>query len=150
MEDSFEFIKRQGGITSTENYPYYGNDGTCDAKKTSQIVAKISGYEEVPMNSEEALLKSVANQPVSVALDAGGEQFQFYSTGVFTGECGTELNHAVAAVGYGVSEDGIKYWLLKNSWGVNWGDNGYIKMQRDVDAKEGLCGIAMLASYPNA
>lgn len=67
---------------------------------------------------------------------------------MFTGECGTELNHGVTAVGYGETEDGIKYWVVKNSWGSNWGENGYIRIQRDVDAKEGLCGIGMQASYP--
>ncbi|RVW25819.1 Senescence-specific cysteine protease SAG39 [Vitis vinifera] len=70
--------------------------------------------------------------------------------GVFTGQCGTELDHGVAAVGYGIGDDGMKYWLVKNSWGTGWGEEGYIRMQRDVTAKEGLCGIAMQASYPTA
>ncbi|KVH95965.1 Cysteine peptidase, asparagine active site-containing protein [Cynara cardunculus var. scolymus] len=104
----------------------------------------------VPANSESALLKAVSSQPVSVAIDASGSDFQFYSSGVFTGECGTELDHGVTAVGYGTSEEGTKYWLVKNSWGTSWGEEGYIMMQRDVDAKEGLCGIAMQASYPTA
>lgn len=95
-------------------------------------------------------MKAVANQPVSVAIDASGSDFQFYSSGVFTGQCGTELDHGVTAVGYGTADDGTKYWLVKNSWGTTWGDNGYIRMQRDIDAKEGLCGIAMQASYPTA
>jgi C1A family cysteine protease len=104
----------------------------------------------VPANSEEALLKAVAHQPVSVAIDASGSDFQFYSSGVFTGSCGTELDHGVTAIGYGPSANGTKYWLVKNSWGTQWGEEGYIWMQRDVDAKEGLCGIAMEASYPTA
>ncbi|KAF9592804.1 hypothetical protein IFM89_017423 [Coptis chinensis] len=98
----------------------------------------------------EALLKAVANQPIAVAIDAGGSDFQFYSSGVFTGECGTQLDHGVTAVGYGTASDGTKYWLVKNSWGTAWGENGYIRMQRDIGAAEGICGIAMMASYPTA
>ncbi|GJT66803.1 senescence-specific cysteine protease SAG39-like protein [Tanacetum coccineum] len=94
--------------------------------------------------------QAVASQPVSVAVDASGSGFQFYSSGVFTGECGTELDHGVTAVGYGTSDDGTKYWLVKNSWGTSWGQEGYIMMERDVDATEGICGIAMQASYPTA
>ncbi|PRQ29154.1 putative fruit bromelain [Rosa chinensis] len=70
--------------------------------------------------------------------------------GVFTGTCGTNLDHGVAVVGYGTSSDGTKYWLVKNSWGTGWGESGYVRMQRDVPAMEGLCGIAMNASYPTA
>ncbi|KAE9461941.1 hypothetical protein C3L33_06153, partial [Rhododendron williamsianum] len=110
---------------------------------------KDNGIRRLPKNNEKALLQAVANQPVSVAIDFSASDFQFYSSGVYNGTCGTMLNHGVTAVGYGTSGDGTKYWLVKNSYGSGWGDNGYIKMKRDVAAKEGLCGIAMEASYPN-
>ncbi|AES80257.1 papain family cysteine protease [Medicago truncatula] len=96
---------------------------------------------------EDSLLKAVANQPVSVSIDMRG-MFKFYSSGIFTGECRTKPNHAVTIVGYGTSKDGIKYWLVKNSWSKRWGEKGYIRIKRDIDAKEGLCGIAMKPSYP--
>ncbi|PIN18825.1 Cysteine proteinase Cathepsin L [Handroanthus impetiginosus] len=150
MDYAFEFIIKNHGLTTESNYPYKGVDGTCNTRKELSHVAKITGYKDVPANSESSLLKAVANQPVSVAIDAGGSDFQFYSSGVFTGECGTELDHGVAAVGYGKTSDGTKYWLVKNSWGTDWGEDGYIRMQKDIDAAEGLCGIAMEASYPTA
>ncbi|KAJ9146935.1 hypothetical protein P3X46_029148 [Hevea brasiliensis] len=149
MDDAFKFIEQNQGLTTEANYPYEGSDGTCNTEKEANHAAKIKGYEDVPTNNEAALMKAVAKQPVAVAIDAGGFEFQFYSSGIFTGSCGTELDHGVAAVGYGES-NGMKYWLVKNSWGTQWGQEGYIRMQKDVDAKEGLCGIAMQASYPTA
>ncbi|XP_030518205.1 senescence-specific cysteine protease SAG39-like [Rhodamnia argentea] len=149
MDSAFQFVEKHG-LTTETNYPYKGTDDKCNVKGESNSAVTIKGYEDVPANSEEALLKAVANQPVSVAIDAGGFDFQFYSSGVFTGPCGTELDHGVTAVGYGASDSGTKYWLVKNSWGEEWGEEGYIRMQRDVSAKEGLCGIAMKASYPTA
>ncbi|XP_021654621.1 vignain-like [Hevea brasiliensis] len=108
----------------------------------------IDGYEMVPENDENALMKAVANQPVAIAMDADGNDIQFYYEGVFTGHCGRELNHGVALVGYGATRDGTKYWIVKNSWGPEWGENGYIRMQRGIEADEGLCGITLEASYP--
>ncbi|CAN1229450.1 Senescence-specific cysteine protease SAG39 [Linum perenne] len=155
MDDAFKFIIQNKGLTTESNYPYKTKypydaaDGTCNANKEGSSAATIKGYEDVPANNEAALMKAVASQPISVAIDAGDSSFQFYSSGIFTGECGTELDHGVTAVGYGES-DGKKYWLVKNSWGAQWGEAGYIRMQKDVTAKEGLCGIAMQASYPTA
>ncbi|XP_004515849.1 vignain-like [Cicer arietinum] len=147
MENAFEFIK-QNGITTESNYPYVAKDGTCDVAKKNKPAVSIDGYENVPTNDEASLLKAAANQPISVAIDAGGSDFQLYSEGVFSGYCGTRLNHGVAIVGYGETEDGTKYWIVKNSWGSQWGEEGYIRIQRDVSQKQGLCGIAMDASYP--
>lgn len=149
MNDAFYYVVKNHGITSEVNYPYRGADGNCNRQRAASPAARIRRYESVP-RSELALLKAVANQPVSVGIDAGGFEFQFYSSGIFTGKCGTELDHGVTVVGYGKTRDGMKYWLVKNSWGTSWGEEGYIKMQRDVHSKEGLCGIAMQASYPLA
>ncbi|XP_031496734.1 senescence-specific cysteine protease SAG39-like [Nymphaea colorata] len=150
MDSAFQYIINNHGLTTEANYPYMGSDGTCNARKNKSPAATIRGFEDVPANDEAALLKAVANQPVSVAIDAGGYAFQFYKSGIFSGDCGTLLNHAVTAVGYGTAKDGTKYWLVKNSWGSSWGEGGYIRMKSDIASKSGLCGIAMQASYPTA
>ncbi|KAI7746768.1 hypothetical protein M8C21_025278 [Ambrosia artemisiifolia] len=67
--------------------------------------------------------------------------------GIFIGSCGTALDHGVRAAGYG-TEDGKDYWFVKNSWGAEWGEAGYLKMERNIADKSGKCGIAMEASYP--
>lgn len=150
MDSAFQYILQNKGITSESNYPYRGSDGICNREKAATPAAEITGYEDVPSNNEKALLQAVANQPVSVAIDGSSYDFRFYSSGVFNGDCTTYLDHAVTAIGYGTAGDGTKYWLIKNSWGTSWGEGGYMMMQRDVSAKEGLCGIAMKASYPTA
>ncbi|KAI3498687.1 hypothetical protein L1887_34464 [Cichorium endivia] len=147
-EDAFKFVVTNKGINTENSYPYRGVDESCNTTREVVGVAHITGYEVLPANDEDALLNAVSKQPVAVSIDASSTAFQLYSDGVFTGDCGTDLNHDLIVVGYGTNADGIKYWLVKNSWGLEWGDGGYIMIQRDVEDKEGLCGIAMETSIP--
>ncbi|KAJ1421153.1 Peptidase C1A, papain C-terminal [Sesbania bispinosa] len=148
MDYAFEFIIGNGGIDTDEDYPYKGVDGMCDPTRKNAKVVSIDGYEDVPSYNENALKKAVAHQPVSVAIEASGRALQLYHSGVFTGKCGTRLDHGVVVVGYG-TENGVDYWLVRNSWGTGWGEDGYFKMQRNVkNTRAGKCGIAMEASYP--
>ncbi|CAL4966758.1 unnamed protein product [Urochloa decumbens] len=147
MGNAFQFVIDNGGIDTEADYPFIGTDRACDAIRENRKVVTIDSYEMVPPNNEKALQKAVANQPISVAIDAAGPAFQHYTSGIFNGVCGLKLDHGVTAVGYG-SEDGEDFWIVKNSWGPGWGEGGYIRMARNVLLPMGKCGIAMDASYP--
>jgi len=148
MDYGFQYIINNHGITSENNYPYTAQDETCNHQKASNIFATISKFADVPTNSETALMTAIAQQPVSVAIEADQDSFQLYSGGVMTKACGTNLDHGVLAVGYGTL-GGQDYWLVKNSWGTDWGMNGYILLGRGAQyGASGQCGIQMDPSYP--
>ncbi|KAJ4700518.1 Cysteine Protease [Melia azedarach] len=150
MDNAFQYIIENQGIATETDYPYQEMQGTCDAQKAATAAARISKFEDLPANDEQALLNAVSMHPVSVCIEGGGQDFQNYRSGVFNGQCGTQCDHAVTLIGYGTSEDGMKYWLIKNSWGETWGENGYMRIQRDAGVSGGLCGIATGSSYPVA
>lgn len=153
MTNAFMYIVDAGGLTTESAYPYQGVQGTCRFNSASSgVAATISSYQEVPQN-EASLAQAVANQPVSVGIDGSGSPFQHYQDGVFTGDgCGTKMTHAVTIVGYGAeAADGTEYWLIKNSWGTTWGEQGYMRLQKDLaSSTDGACGVAKLSSYPVA
>ena len=112
-------------------------------------VANFSSCVDVTPENELHLKTALLSTPVSVAIDAESNMFQFYSGGIITAsECGTSLDHGVLLVGYG-EDDGVKYWLVKNSWGNSWGEDGYFRLERtDEETTDGTCGIALQPSYP--
>ncbi|KAK2445630.1 cysteine proteinase COT44 [Trifolium repens] len=144
-EKALEFI-RDGGIDFEYYYPYRGDDGVCDPPEKDAQFVKIDGYERVPPNDELALEKAIANQPISVAVDASDLHFEFYESGILDEPCGRRLNHAVTVVGYG-TENGVDYWIVRNSCGERWGESGYIRLRRNTGSG-GLCGITRQAYYP--
>jgi len=90
----------------------------------------------------------LAKTPVSVAIEADKSIFQMYKSGIFdSAECGSELDHAVLLVGYGKSEEGQEYWIMRNSWSTKWGEDGYMKMA--ILEGDGVCGVHMAPLYPN-
>jgi xylem cysteine proteinase len=148
MDDAFSFIVSNGGIASEDDYPYVGADGSC--RSGLAAAATISGFNDVPVNSDSALMSALSKQPVSVAIEADQDAFQFYSGGVLTAACGTNLDHGVLAVGYGTDSSGGNYYKVKNSWGPDWGEAGYVRLARaaSYNGGAGQCGILSAASYP--
>ncbi|KAJ3619807.1 hypothetical protein MTP99_005462 [Tenebrio molitor] len=149
MDNAFRYIKANRGIDTEQAYPYRAEDEKCHYKPKDKG-ATDRGYVDIESGSEDKLKSAVATAgPVSVAIDASHQSFQLYSGGVYyEPACASNVNqldHAVLAIGYGTEDDGTDYWLVKNSWGQSWGDQGYIKMARNRDNN---CGIATEASYP--
>ena len=149
MDSAFEYAI-DTGMCADEAYPY--TSGVTKEASTCHSctpTATFSNCADVPPNNQVTLKAAVAVGPVSIAIVADTSVFQSYSSGVITSsKCGTNLDHGVLIVGYG-EESGIKYWLVKNSWGTSWGDEGYVKIERsDSTNDEGICGIAMQPSFP--
>jgi len=150
MDDAFQYIIDNKGICSEAAYPYQGVDGTC-ASASCTSVATITGFTDVPQNNEAALQQAVYVQPVSIAIEADQNCFQQYSGGVLGSSCacGTQLDHGVLAAGWGTDSTGGDYWFVKNSWGADWGLNGWVWIGRGSSyGPEGQCGINMMPSYP--
>lgn len=207
MQSAFAFIERSGGLCTEAAYPYANTtriDGKVGACKAAGCTSRVSvtGFRALPQNNETALRVAVGSVgPVSVSIEADQKGFQFYKSGVFSGACGTNLDHGVLVVGYGevaspaaatavtttstdppsaqcsahpvcsaqgwtgnccprqpgdmlkccdapVPNASVPYWTVKNSWTTRWGEEGYIRLRRDVSSNAGMCGLAIAPSYP--
>ena len=153
MDNAFSWIQKNDGLCLEEDYPYTSGTtksaGNCETTCSVVSDSDIQSYHDVDANSDSAMMSALSQQPVSIAIQADQKDFQLYQSGVFTGSCGTQLDHGVLAVGYG-SENGEDYYLIKNSWSEEWGDGGYIKLGRGSQYNNGAgqCGMLMQASYP--
>jgi len=146
MDHAFEYIEANG-LETEDEYPYLAVDDNCHYKE-EESVYRIKGYKDVEAQNPRALRDAVLQQPVSIAIEADTQVFQLYDGGVFASEeCGTQLDHGVAIVGIKTDEETNQdYWIVRNSWGEDWGENGYIKIA--VHDGDGVCGINLAASYP--
>lgn len=154
MDNAFTWTKSNGGLCTESGYPYTsgttGQKGTCITTCSKNVNVAPKSYTDVAKNSDSALMTAIANQPVSIAIQANQPDFQLYKSGVLTGTCGSNLDHGVLAVGYGTWTDGTDYYKVKNSWGTGWGMGGYILIQRGKNQQCGECGILCgPPSYPN-
>ena len=148
MPQAFFYIRDNHGIDTEAGYPYEARDANCRFNR-NQIGATDTGAMQVRSGDENALLQAVSSiSPISVAIQVTGS-FSSYHGGVYYEQnCQKDishLNHAVLIVGY-ETQGGIDYWLVKNSWGAGWGEQGYIKMARN---KGNNCGIATAAFFPS-
>jgi hypothetical protein len=140
---------QDGKLNLLKDYPYKAIDQTCKYDATSAVLV-VASYIWVNQADEDDLAAKAAQYgPVSVAIDASNWSFQLYSGGVYDEpDCSTSsLDHAVVVVGYGTTDDGIDYWIVRNSWNTDWGIDGYINMSRN---KKNQCGIATHALIPVA
>jgi len=145
-----EYVAQHGQVTEAE-YPYTagtGTSGTCQKKGTP--VAFVSKVNTVKRWSADSLIAAIAQGPVSVTVEADTKVFQGYTGGIMNSkECGTSLDHAITAVGYGV-KDGQQYYIVRNSWGPTWGDAGYINIATQTGwFARGICGIQQTSVWPN-
>jgi len=152
MDNAFKYVHDNKGLDDEKTYPYIGKDEAACKFRRRSIVTTCDGFVDIPEGNETSLQEALALQgPVSVAIDASQESFQFYLSGVYSdAKCSSEdLDHGVLVVGYGVANDPVKgqqeYYIVKNSWSAAWGDKGYIKIARN---KKNMCGISSAASYP--
>lgn len=151
MDNAFDYLikKQDGGIDTEDSYPYLGKNSKCEFN-VNNVGARILNWTDIPIGDENSMLDAIANVGVlSVALDAS-KQWQLYNGGILKPReylgCSSDpgrADHGVAIVGYG-SENGEDYWIIRNSWSKNWGENGYLRLIRGINA----CGVANYASYP--
>lgn len=149
MDNAFSWIIQNGGLCSESDYPYVSGttktSGSCS--NTCFLIKKsaILDFVDVSPSSEDAMMNVLSKQPVSIAIEADQREFQLYKSGIFTGACGTNLDHGVLLVGYGSD-----YWKVKNSWSTSWGDAGYILLAKgkEYNNGDGQCGLLLQGSYP--
>jgi len=147
MDQAFQYVISNQGIDTEKSYPYTATGPNTCEYSSSSIGDTITSFTDVTSGDEGALQTAVTQQPTSVAIDASQTSFQLYTSGVYYEPAcsSTSLDHGVLAVGYGTDPSQGDYWVVKNSWGTDWGMNGYIEMSRN---KNNNCGIATTASYP--
>lgn len=130
------------GIETEADYPYTALDGKCQFN-ASKVVFKPQSYVSVTPKKPEQLAIALNKEPVPICIEADQKAFQFYTSGVISSGCGARLDHCVLAVGYDADA-----WIVKNSWGASWGENGYVRIAKTTANNAGVCGIYKEPVYP--
>lgn len=147
MDNAFKYAEKNA-ICTEQSYPYKAAKSSCQAQSCSSGLKSgaVTGYKDVG-SSEQDLMAALAQQPVSIAIEADKAIFQSYKSGVLSGMCGASLDHGVLAVVYGTDPTYGDYWKVKNSWGESWGKDGYVLLKRGKGGT-GECGLLKQPSYP--
>jgi len=133
---AYKYVAAKGLCTASA-YPYTAKDNSC--KTSCNAAAKVSGGRQV--TTESALVNAIAGQPVSIGIYASSQSFQLYKSGIYSGPCAGQVNHAVVLNGYNTNEG---WYRLLNSWGTSWGESGYMRIRTN----QNTCGLTALATFP--
>jgi C1A family cysteine protease len=142
MDNAFEWAIQHGGLPAEATYPYTSGNGVvgaCQSAKMTPIVAKFTSHKDIPKSEDQLLAQLVKSGPVAIAVDA--TSFQTYHSGIMNNCDFQQLDHGVLLVGYG-TDNGVKYWIVKNSWASTWGESGYIRLKYGSNQ----CGLTNAAS----
>jgi len=144
---AFEYASKNG-LQPEDDYPYIGKDSNCSYNSQKAIQVNI-GHAFAPPNNRDALKAAIAITPTSIVVEADQNIFQFYRSGVVGAGCGYAVDHAVLAVGYTVVGS-VEAFIVKNSWGAGWGEDGYIYISTDpsINGGMGACGILRQPIFP--
>jgi len=148
MDTALDWVLDNGGLAPTADYPYTAYDDACDTAQLSNIAGSISRYDYIPSREETSMISAASTSALSVGINADSRNFMLYDGGIFDDDNDTcdpdDRDHGTVIVGYeaGVEDpltDG--YWIMRNSWGADWGEDGYMNVAMGI-GKKGCCGIA--------
>ncbi|CDW91358.1 vignain precursor [Stylonychia lemnae] len=142
----FQYSQRNG-ITTEALYPYAGSQQQCKQGVRGQILTKNYKHLDTDLNVYN-IKKAVQQQPVSASICASSDVFMFYSSGVITSGCCTSVDHNILLVGWNKTQEGMPYWIGKNSYGTQWGEDGYVRIKMEEGSYYQTCGLATTLTYP--
>lgn len=152
FNDVFRYTIDNGGLVPDAEYPYAAKEMKCLRKlERKRAAVTIDHIVTVPESNETALAQALAHTPTNVAMCCGEfiDAWHLYTGGIFDekAHCTEPIDHALLAVGYGTDPDGTQFWKIKNSWGAHWGEEGYMRVKRNIADPKGSNAVALLPGF---